>query len=387
MIKWLPMERIKADCRHMRWDRPCALHKAKGVHCATCPYYDQVRGRILIVKLDALGDVLRTTCILSGIKEKYPRARVTWITMPEAFPLLQNIPSIDRVVAYGPDALAVLTTERFDAVFGLDSSPKSAALASLAKAVERKGFGLDPSGRVFPYNAEANDWFLMGLFDDLKRKNKRTYQDILMEICGLKGLPQEIVVRLTDDEKAFARKFSEKHGLPMGSARTASGIRVIGINTGSGRRWAMKQWPIRQCVEFIRGLLKNRKYRVLLFGGEGEAERNKKIKDAVGEGIIDTGTHNTLREFMALVDLCDLLVVSDSLGLHVALGLGKKVVTLFGPSSAAEIDVYGRGVKIVPDVECTCCYLRECGRGPSCMESISPEMALKAVSELFGREE
>lgn len=377
------MERVKTDCRFLRWDRPCDPHKKEGVHCRQCAYYDPVRERVLIIKLDALGDVLRTTCILPALKQKRPRAQVTWITMPDAIPLLENNPFIDRVVAYGPDALGVLGVEEFDLVLCLDAAPRSAALGGLAKGRIKKGFGVDTRGRVFPFNIEAKAWFLMGLFDDVKKQNTRTYQQIVMEMCGLDGLEQNIVLRLTDGEKSFARRFAGNAGLPGGGTKPVKRSAIIGVNTGSGGRWPMKQWPIRQCADFIRGLLAGGKFKVLLFGGREEVARNAGIKEAVGAGVIDTGCHNSLREFMALVDLCDLLVVSDTLGLHVALGLGKKVVGLFGPTSAAEIDVYGRGIKIVPDTDCACCYLRACGRKPSCMDRISARMVREAVETVL----
>jgi heptosyltransferase-2 len=342
-----------------------------------------VRERVLVIKLDALGDVLRTTCILPALKKRRPLAQLTWITMPEAIPLLANNPFIDRVVGYGTDALAVLGVEEFDLVLCLDAAPRSAALGGLAKGRIKKGFGVDARGRVSPFNVEAREWFLMGLFDDVKKRNTRTYQQIVMDICGLEESDQEIVLRLTDEEKAFARRFAGSVGLFK--KETASGKKpvVVGVNTGSGGRWPMKQWPVSKCVDFIRGLLSDGRFKVLLFGGKEELERNAGIKEAVGEGLIDTGCHNSLREFMALVDLCDLLVVSDTLGLHVALGLGKKVVGLFGPTSSAEIDVYGRGIKVVPDIDCVCCYLRACRRKPSCMDLISADTVRSAVDTIL----
>lgn len=383
MIKWPPMERVRTDCRFLRWDRPCEPHKKKGVRCRQCAYHDPVRERVLVIKLDALGDVLRTTCILPALKGKRPRSQLTWITMPEAIPLLENNPFIDRVVAYGPDALGVLGVEQFDLVLCLDAAPRSAVLGSLAKGRIKKGFGVDARGRVFPFNLEAKEWFLMGLFDDVKKQNTRTYQQIVMEMCGLAGLDQNIVVRLTDEEKSFARRFAESAGLPAVGTKPGKRPVIVGVNTGSGGRWPMKQWPVPQCVDLIRGLLADGRFKVLLFGGKEEVARNARIKEAVGGGLIDTGCHNNLREFMALVDLCDLLVVSDTLGLHVALGLGKRVVGLFGPTSAAEIDVYGRGIKIAPDTDCACCYLRACGRKPSCMDLISADAVRDAVKTVL----
>ena len=48
------------------------------------------RSRILIIKLEAVGDVLRTTCILHGLKEKYPKSEITWITCKSAVPLFRK---------------------------------------------------------------------------------------------------------------------------------------------------------------------------------------------------------------------------------------------------------------------------------------------------------
>ena len=74
-----PLSRVANDCRFFLGDRPCVWHKREGLTC-TCVRYETVRTRILIVKLDAMGDVLRTTALLPLIAEMYPGAAITWIT-------------------------------------------------------------------------------------------------------------------------------------------------------------------------------------------------------------------------------------------------------------------------------------------------------------------
>ena len=54
---------VAFDCRYFLGDRPCVWHKRTGVVCE-CEHYERVTGRVLIIKLDAMGDVLRTTCLL-----------------------------------------------------------------------------------------------------------------------------------------------------------------------------------------------------------------------------------------------------------------------------------------------------------------------------------
>ncbi len=95
--------------------------------------------------------------------------------------------------------------------------------------------------------------------------------------------------------------------------------------------------------------------------------------------MIDTGGDHSLDDFFALIDLCDVLVTGDTLALHAAVALKKRVVALFGPTASREIDFYGRGTAIVPDLECVCCYRSDCELPPNCMDLIEPETVFHAV--------
>ena len=87
----------------------------------------------------------------------------------------------------------------------------------------------------------------------------------------------------------------------------------------------------------------------MLFRSPPEVERNRAILAALsrsGLDAFDGGTENALLDFAALVGLCDVLVASDSLALHLAVALSVRVVAFFAPTSAAEIELYGRGEKV-----------------------------------------
>ena len=58
--------------------------------------------------------------------------------------------------------------------------------------------------------------------------------------------------------------------------------------------------------------------------------------------------------------MCSVLVTSDSLAMHVATALKKKIVVFFYPTSAAEIEVYGRGIKIIWNGKSYCSYQPKC---------------------------
>jgi len=369
-------ELIRADCHYFLGDRPCKYHKREGVKCSDCKYYTPVKKTILVIKLGAMGDVLRTTPILEALKRKYKGCKITWIVDEESKELLENNPYLNGVLSYGAEALTRLKVEHFDLVINLDSLPRSASLASFAWAKKKIGFGLNEIGSVFPFNHGAREWYQMGVFDDLKKKNRKTYQEIVFEIMGLKFKKEELVVNLGEGEKDFANEFAEKHGL--------RGKKIIGLATGAGGRWELKKWTIAGYLELIKRIDKEiRNTKILLFGERGEVERNKEIMERSKIPLIDTGHENTLREFLSLLNLCDLVVTGDTLAMHAVVALKKKVVALFGPTSFSEIELYGRGEKIVPKMDCLCCYKETCDKHPNCMENISPDTVFQAVKRLL----
>lgn len=367
---------IHFDCRYYRGDRPCVFHKEEGVVCRDCPRYLPAGKKILIIKLDAAGDVLRTTSLLPGLKKRFPESFLTWITRAGSLPLFFNNPLVDRVLPLRIEGLLSILAETFDLSLNLDTSPVSSSLQALVRAGEKRGFTLDPAGRVVPCGPEAVTWLEMSVFDNVKKANLKTCQTLIREMAGLPPPDGGIVLTLSPDEVARGEKFAREKGLRAGEL-------TIGFNTGAGRRWKEKRWTREGTLALARLCRERLGAKILLYGGPEEEERNSWLMEK-GRGLfIDTGCRNDLRTFFSLLKLSDLLVTSDTLALHAAAGLKKKVVALFGPTSAAEIELYGRGEKVVAPVPCQCCYRTECEVRPTCMESIDPETVFSAIVRLL----
>jgi heptosyltransferase-2 len=323
---------------------------------------------ILILKTAALGDVLRTTSILPGLSAVLPGARVTWVTAAGAVDLVRTHPRVAEVVAVDvrdPASVAEvgrrLWGTRWTWVISLDDEEPLCALASRLTTERLSGARLDGSGKRV-YSADVAPWFDMGLLsvhgkaaaDALKVVNTKSHARIYAEMLGLPmGRPELL---LPAEARAFAARFAERNRLEQRRP-------LIGLNTGAGGRWVSKQLAPERTVE-LAALLAQRlppSASFAVFGGDSEAERNASIlaglaRAGLGQRSVDARTDNALLDFAALVGLCDLLVTSDSLALHVAVALGRRCVAFFAPTSAAEIELYGLGEKVHSTASDYCSY-------------------------------
>lgn len=366
----MPRE-VAFDCRYFLGDRPCIWHKREGLLCI-CERFDPVREQILLIKLDAMGDVLRTTALLPLLAQAHPRAAITWITRPESKPLLANNPYVAEVVPYGADSLVHLLARSFDRVINLDAGKVSAGLATAARSPRKDGFLLHDKGHVVATNEAARHWLEMGVFDDLKRANTRTYQAIMAEILDLPPTGHHYVLELRASEQEAARSHLQSLGMNLSRP-------VVGLNTGAGERWQLKQWRLDGYQELIQRLHEEAKVQILLLGGKAERDRHEWLKRHAQAPVFDSGNDNDLRHFAALTAQCDVVVTGDTLAMHLGLATGRRVVVLFGPTSAAEIELYGLGEKVVPNMECLVCYKPTCNFVSTCMDQISVDMVAQAV--------
>ena len=365
---------LKTDCRFFKGDRPCDPHKENGIKCDDCSYYQAVQSRILIIKLDAVGDVLRTTSILKPLKRKYPESYIEWCTRYSSLGLFKNNPLVDEVILIEDDALFRINAEEYDIVINLDTSKLSSTIAANASTKEKYGFVLNKKGYAESTSTSAQRWLEMSAFDDVKKANTQSYQQIMYEILNL-DLPVEppiIHISEKDREKIAAKDFVKN---------ISSQKPIIGLNVGVGTKWPSKGWPLKRWQDFLKNLSED-KYNFLLLGGPEEIGIMKQLKSEF-KITIDTGCDNSLLEFAAIVDLCDLVITADTLALHIATALEKKVIALFGPTSFNEIELYGKGVKLSSFDGCKCYYRKYCSENVSCMDKITSKMVIEAIDLLL----
>src|ERR1043166_7487038 len=331
---------LKTDCRHFRGDIPCKPHKEHGVHCvdergSACEYYDPVTKRILIIKLGAIGDVIRTTPLLHVLKKSEPRAEIWWLTLtPDVVPK-----SVDQILPLTPQSLATLHATPFDTIYNLDKDKEACALSSLLSARVKKGYTLR-DGKCVPVDAAAEHKYLTGIFDDLGKANTKSYQQEIFEMCGFAFSGEEYIMPVRGD---YSWKLPKKK-------------KIVGLNTGCGGRWTSRLWADKNWVSLARKLQKAG-YVPILLGGEQEHLKNLRL--ARSSGARYPG-HFPLNQFMSEVEQCELVVTAVTMAMHLAIGLKKKIVLFNNIFNPHEFDLYGRGEILKPDFDCTCFYSPTC---------------------------
>jgi heptosyltransferase-2 len=254
----------------------------------------------LVIKLNATGDVVRTTPLLSKLKNE-----VTWITKAGNVPLLEGIAPNLRVLSWEDRHAAA--DRRYDLLLNLEDEPATAEFAATIDHDRTFGAHTDDAGAV-RNTPDSNAWFDLSLIsrfgrkraDELKLSNRRSYQDLIFEGLGW-------------------RFEGQPYRLPPPTATGLVGD--VALAPVAGPAWPMKNW-----AHF--------------------AELHRELREA-GYTVNVLPKRPTLLEHLGDIAGHRLLVSGDSLPMHLALGRGIRCVTLFTCTSPWEIHGYGLQEQII----------------------------------------
>ncbi|MBU0630292.1 MAG: glycosyltransferase family 9 protein [Candidatus Margulisbacteria bacterium] len=324
--------------------------------------------KILIVKLGAIGDVLRTTSLLPGLHDKFNRqATIDWLTSGSAKDILLNNQLISRLAIWEERG----ELNDYKLIIGLEDDKKACEYVASRQVEQVVGAYLKNGRQTYT----TSGWFDMSMISRfgleqanvLKKRNQNTYQQHMAALLGIEISPY--VFNLKPEEREYGEKVIR--GLGIGKSET-----VVGINTGAGKRWPLKSWGVGRTIDLVMRLRKELGVVSLILGGEQEQERNALI--AKETDMPSAGSHS-LRGFAAVIDQTKALVSSDSLAMHFGVALKKRLVIFFGPTSAAEIELYGLGEKLLAPIDCAVCYKKKCEKKPNCMDLVSVDEMFQAM--------
>ena len=369
-------------CRHFKGDRPCQYYWINGcINCNESENYNPYKERILIIKLDALGDVVRSTALAEGIKKKYPDSQLTWITQPQAKFFLEGNKHIDKIMEYNSESVRILQYQKFDILINLDKDPKATSMAMAFKADEYRGYGLHEEGYPMPLNKGAVYHYDMCLDNwGAKTKNELSYQELIFMISEIDYNNEKPYIYLDKNEnKKFKNNFFSKY-------KITNKNKIFLLNTGCGPVYPHKKWTKDGYIKLVNELLKDKNNIIILTGSTSEKERNDEINKSTNSNrIIDTTTMYSIKQFCNLINLSDIVITGDTVALHIAISLQKKIVSFFGPTPHQEINLFGLGTKLVrEELDCLNCYDQfPCPYDGKCMSLISHKDVLKSIKELL----
>jgi ADP-heptose:LPS heptosyltransferase len=351
---------INTDCIYFKGDIPCSPHKMYGYHCE-CKEYKKIKHTILIIKLGAIGDVIRTTPLLRKIRKEFSGAYITWFTYT---PEILHPDWVNKILKVSAENIEFIKNIKFNWVINLDKDPIAIALTNSLNADRKSGFTLDEWGhpKAISSLAEKNKW-LTGIFDDLNKQNKKHYVEEMFAICGFEFNDEEYVINVDLEEKAWNIDKSK---------------RVVGLNTGCGGRWSSRLWPKENWVKLAKNLLENN-FEVILLGGEQENEKNKWIAELSGAKYFG---YFSLSTFISLLDECELIITAVTMAMHLTIALKKKLILFNNIFNKNEFYLYGRGQILEPEFDCNCYFSPVCEN--NCMQYIYPEKVYFEVNRLLG---
>lgn len=246
----------------------------------------------------SLGDVLRSTVILHLFKHHH----VTWLTDTKAVPLLKGNPFISRLLTVNAFTPCLLLSDHFDIIVNLEKDAGISAMADRIPAWTRYGFRHDKTGQIDSY--EHSDGALDMVTDlNAKIENKKCWSQVLFEMMGACYNGEGYILGYQPKDNHFGCDYD------------------IGLNSQIGSKFPEKQWGKWQTL-YCGNILEN-------------------------QAVCTQPAETNLYDYMDWINSCKTIITNDSLGLHIALALGKRVIALFGPTSAVE--VYGNKlVKLTP---------------------------------------
>jgi ADP-heptose:LPS heptosyltransferase len=356
---------VKRDCKFFKGHVPCKFNKSEGAMCATCTHYEPIQTRILIIKLAALGDVIRTTPLLPMFRANYPNTHITWMTQsPEILPKEE----IDQILPYNAMSVFLLENSIFDVAVNLDKEPEACVL--MAKVESRFKFGYTwEDHAVAPCTPAAEHKLMTGFFDQLSMQNTKSYLQEIFEICHTSFQFEPYSIQLNQSKYAEWQK-------ELDSRR--EGKRVVGLNTGCGPRWNTRLWADENWISLAKEI-KAMGFFPMFLGGALEHDKNSNLST---QAACYYPGHFDLESFISLSNTCDVVITQVTMMMHIATALKKKMIlmnTIFNPH---EFELYGRGVIVGPPERCQCYFGNECKLGTSCMQSISCEMVIAGLKSI-----
>jgi heptosyltransferase-2 len=330
--------------------------------------------RIMVRSTNWVGDAVMTTPAMADVRRAFPEAEIVVIANPLVAQLFTCHPDCDRVLVYdkkGPHAgmaglwrfSRALREENFDLAILLQNAIEAAVMAFLAGVPRRVGYRTDARGWLLTHGVAVGP-------EQKRLHHTEYYRFMLRQFIATQGDGR---LRLTcnAEETAWAL-----HTLGDGG--------LVAINPGAAYGSA-KRWLPERFAEVADSLHREFGLRVVLTGGPAEQEIGRDIEQAIQAPVLNLIGKTSIRQMMAVLASCRLVVTNDSGPMHVAAAFDIPIVAVFGPTDHSTTSPWSKNSRIVRKATaCAPCLLRQCPTDHRCMRAITAEDVMQAARALLG---
>jgi len=335
---------------------------------------------IMVRATNWIGDAVMSLPALEALHARFPDSQIVLVAKPWVSEVYWNHPAVSRQIVYDAEGehrgargfwklVRKLRSERFDAAILFQNAVQAAWMAWCAGIPVRIGYARD--GRSWLLS-EAVEVPLRAAYG-----HEAYYYLQLLFRSGLIDKPQtveEVHLHLAESERKWAVKQLQTVGL--GGQRFLLGI-CPGASFGPAKRWLPERF-----ANLADRLIAALDADVLIFGSRAERPLAEAVAGAMAHTPILVAGKTTLREFMALLAKCHLVVTNDSGPMHLAAALGLPLLAIFGSTNERATGPLGLRARVIKHhVECSPCGLRQCPIDFRCMTGISVDDVYLAALE------
>lgn len=323
--------------------------------------------KILVIRVDGIGDLLNSTPAISLLRENYPLAEITVLARPLNASVLIGNPDVDRILVFDRDGkhrgffaqfqfYRELRRERFQLVVAMQTAMWSHLVAFLSGAPYRLG----RYQKCFR-STLTHAW--RGKYPKGETHEADRNLELVRLICNGEG-KRKLIFHLLPNEISIVKKRIASWGI-------GDNTFLIGIHPGGSS--FDKRWPEKQYAELADRLAYHYKATILLLQGPGEEALTENIQKTMQSPAI-AHAPETIRELGALLSCCDLVVCNDSGPMHLAAALDVPTIAIFGPTDHVAWHPLSENASIVRrDMPCWPCSAHKCKIGWECTKKLSIE--------------
>ncbi|MBI2495798.1 MAG: lipopolysaccharide heptosyltransferase II [Candidatus Omnitrophica bacterium] len=339
--------------------------------------------RILVMRLDRLGDVILSTPVLQALRRKFPHAFIAMMVRPACREAVEGHPDLNEVIVYEKEGRhrSILGTVRFarelrrsgfDTALVLHPSNRSHWIPWLAGIPTRIGYD------------RKSAWLLTHRVPHQKQEGKKHEALYTLELLQVFGMTPELSrPRLSIPPAALHRVEAL-----LAEASVAPTDSLVAIHPSAS--CVSKRWMPERFAQVADRLIAERNVRVCLVAGEADALPARQVAQAMRHPALNLAGRLSVGELAALLRRCACLVSNDSGPVHVAAAVGTPVVDIFGRNqrglSPLRWGPLGDGhVVLHKEVGCVTCLAHNCDIGFLCLTSLSVEEVYQAAVSVLDR--